>query len=70
MENIVNVATISIISATVCMMLGSTIAGVAEGSVAKQAMQSIAQQPDEAGEISKTLFMMWFVLRNIYVLAS
>ena len=58
MENIAHsIAMISIIAASSTISIGSIVAGVMEGLVAKQAMQSIAQQPDGAGEISKTLFI-------------
>ncbi|MDR1494759.1 MAG: F0F1 ATP synthase subunit C [Rickettsiales bacterium] len=57
MENLVTVATLSIISATSVVALGATLTGMGESSVAKQAMQSIAQQPDESGKISSTLFI-------------
>ena len=57
MESLTYIAMTSIISASACIAIGATTAGFAEGSVAKQAMQSIAQQPDEANEISKTLFI-------------
>lgn len=57
MENLITVATTSIASASLCMAIGSAAAGIAESFVAKQAMQSIAQQPDNSGEISKTLFI-------------
>ncbi|MDR3079049.1 MAG: F0F1 ATP synthase subunit C [Rickettsiales bacterium] len=57
MENLVTVATLSIISATSVIAIGATLTGVGESMVAKQAMQSIAQQPDESGKISSTLFI-------------
>ncbi len=57
MDSLTCIAVVSIIASVVCVSIGATAAGLAEGSVAKQAMQSLAQQPDEAGEISKTLFI-------------
>jgi F-type H+-transporting ATPase subunit c len=36
---------------------GASITALGESSVARQAMQSIAQQPDESGKISTTLFI-------------
>ncbi|MDR1425810.1 MAG: F0F1 ATP synthase subunit C [Rickettsiales bacterium] len=57
MENLSTVATLSIISATLVVAIGATLTGMGEASVAKQAMQSIAQQPDESGKISTTLFI-------------
>lgn len=57
MENLTNIATVSIMASAFCMSAGAIAAGFAEGAVAKQAMQSLAQQPDGANEISKTLFI-------------
>lgn len=57
MENLVIVSTISIIAAMCGVAFGASITAIGESSVAKQAMQSIAQQPDESGKISTTLFI-------------
>ena len=57
MESLTYIATASIVSSSLCIALG-------EGMVAKQAMQSIAQQPDEAGEISKTLFISMSLIES------
>ena len=57
MENVTYIAIASIIASATCVAIGGSVAAIAEGSVAKQAMQSLAQQPDETSEISKTLFI-------------
>ncbi|MDR2777788.1 MAG: F0F1 ATP synthase subunit C [Rickettsiales bacterium] len=57
MENSVIVATLSILAASIVVVVGATFTGLGEASVARQAMQSIAQQPDESGKISSTLFI-------------
>ena len=64
MENLTNVAIFSILSSAMCMSIGAAAAGIAEGIVAKQAMQSIAQQPDESSEISKTLFISMSLIES------
>lgn len=64
MESLTYIATASIVSSSLCIALGAGMAGLGEGMVAKQAMQSIAQQPDEAGEISKTLFISMSLIES------
>lgn len=57
MENLVTVATTSIISSALVVGIGAPLVGLGEAFIAKQAMQSIAQQPDETGKISTNLFI-------------
>ncbi len=57
MENLVTIATTSIISSAIVVGIGASLTGLGESLVAKQAMQSIAQQPDESSKISTTLFI-------------
>ncbi len=57
MENLVTIAITSIISSAVVVGIGTPLVGLGEASIARQAMQSIAQQPDEAGKISTNLFI-------------
>lgn len=64
MESLTSVAVASIVSSSLCIAIGSLAAGFAEGSVARQAMQSIAQQPDESSEISKTLFISMSLIES------
>lgn len=56
-DNLTLVACVSIFSASICMGLGSIAIGFGEAGIAEKAMTAIAQQPDEAGEISKTLYI-------------
>lgn len=48
---------ISIIMAALTITIGSIAPAVAEGRAVAQALQSIAQQPDEAATITRTLFV-------------
>lgn len=57
MESITIIAMTSIIASAAVVAIGASLTGLGEASVARQAMQSIAQQPDEAGKISSTLFI-------------
>jgi len=47
----------SIIVAGLTIAIGSTAPALSEGKAVAQALNSIAQQPDEANTISRTLFV-------------
>lgn len=48
---------VSIVMASVAVSVGSIAPALAEGRAIAQALASIAQQPDEANAISRTLFI-------------
>lgn len=51
------IAITSIIMASVAVSIGSIMPALAEGRAIVQGLASIAQQPDEANSISRTLFI-------------
>ena len=51
------VAVASIVTAGLTAAIGAGMAALGEGRAAAQALQSIAQQPDEANTISRTMFI-------------
>lgn len=51
------IALVSIFTAGLTIAIGSLGPALAEGRAASQALQSIAQQPDAAGTITRTLFV-------------
>lgn len=51
------IAIASIVTAGFTITLGSIAPAIAEGRTASQALQSIAQQPDAANTITRTLFV-------------
>ncbi|MDX9888404.1 MAG: F0F1 ATP synthase subunit C [Anaerovoracaceae bacterium] len=57
MDNIGLIGMVSIIIAGLTMAIGSIGPALAEGNAVAQALKSIAQQPDEANTISRTLFV-------------
>ncbi len=57
MENISLIAMLSIITAGFTIAIGSIGPALGEARAVAQALQSIAQQPDEAGTITRTLFV-------------
>jgi F-type H+-transporting ATPase subunit c len=67
MENTVLVGVVSIVASVTCMVLGSIAPVIGEMRVISQALGSIAQQPDEAGTISRTLFIGLAMLESIAI---
>jgi F-type H+-transporting ATPase subunit c len=48
---------ISVVGAAVTMAAGAVGAAIGEGRIAAAAMDALARQPDEAGSITRTLFV-------------
>jgi len=57
MDPIIWIASISIITAGLTIAIGSIGPALAEGRAAAQALQALAQQPDAANTITRTLFV-------------
>lgn len=57
MDSISIVSTVSIIMAGLTIAVGSIAPALGEGRALAQALSSIAQQPDEANTITRTLFV-------------
>jgi F-type H+-transporting ATPase subunit c len=51
------IAAVSIITAGLTIAIGSIAPAIGEARAASQALQAIAQQPDEANTITRTLFV-------------
>lgn len=57
MDNIGLIAATSIFSAGITIAIGSIAPALGEGRAVAQALSSLAQQPDEANTIIRTLFV-------------
>ena len=57
MSDLALVAMISIVSAGLCMAIGSIAPALGEGRALSQALAAIAQQPDETNAITRTVFV-------------
>jgi F-type H+-transporting ATPase subunit c len=57
MDNVGLIGSVSIIIAGLTVAIGSIGPALGEARVAAQALQAIAQQPDEANTITRTLFV-------------
>ena len=67
MDNLSIIAVVSIAAAALCMAIGSIGPALGEGKAISQALSSIAQQPDEAGTISRTLFIGLAMIESIAI---
>ena len=67
MNNVTMLGIISIVAATFCMAIGSIAPAIGEARAIVQALTSIAQQPDEAGIISRTLFIGLAMIESIAI---
>lgn len=57
MENISLIGMVSVITAGLTIAIGSLGPALGEGRAVAQALSAIAQQPDESGTITRTLFV-------------
>ena len=57
MDSATVIGMISIVMAGFTIAIGSIAPAMGEGNAVSQALKSIAQQPDEANTISRTLFV-------------
>ena len=58
---------VSIAAAALCMAVGSIAPALGEARAIAQALGSIAQQPDESGTISRTLFIGLAMIESIAI---
>jgi len=57
----------SIFAAAICMAIGSIAPALGEARALQQALSAMAQQPDEAGAISRTLFIGLAMIESIAI---
>lgn len=57
MDNVGLIGMMSVLSAGLCMAIGAIGPALGEGRAVAQALASLAQQPDAAGTITRTLFV-------------
>jgi len=67
MDTVSVIAVTSIVAAALVMTFGSVAPAMGEAKAISQALQSIAQQPDEAGTISRTLFIGLAMIESIAI---
>jgi F-type H+-transporting ATPase subunit c len=67
MTSMTMVAITSIVAAAACMAIGSIAPAMGEAKAVVQALGSIAQQPDEAGTLTRTLFIGLAMIESIAI---
>jgi F-type H+-transporting ATPase subunit c len=67
MDTTSTIAMVSIAAAALCMAIGSIGPAMGEGRAVAQALASIAQQPDEAPTISRTLFIGLAMIESVAI---
>ncbi len=67
MDNTTWIGLVSIGSSALCMAFGSVAPALGEARALQQALSAIAQQPDEAGSISRTLFIGLAMIESIAI---
>ncbi|MCA9838572.1 MAG: F0F1 ATP synthase subunit C [Trueperaceae bacterium] len=67
MDNVGLISTVSIITAGLTISIGSLAPALGESKALTQALSSIAQQPDEAGAISRTLYVGLAMIESVAI---
>ncbi|WP_346353619.1 F0F1 ATP synthase subunit C [Azotosporobacter soli] len=67
MDSIAMVAVASILSAGITMGIGSLGPAIGQGKAIASALASIAQQPDEAGTVTRTLFIGLAMIESLAI---
>lgn len=67
MDTATVIGIVSIAASALCMAIGSIGPAVGEARAIAQALRSIAQQPDESGTITRTLFIGLAMIESIAI---
>ena len=67
MDSMTVIGIASVAAAALCMGIGSIAPALGEARAIQQALNSMAQQPDEAGTISRTLFIGLAMIESIAI---
>ncbi len=66
-DNLTLLAIASVLAAGLTMAIGSIATSLAEGRAVSEALKAIAQQPDEAGPLTRTLFVGLAMIESIAI---
>ena len=69
MDAITLIGAISVLAAGLCIAIGGIGPALGEGNVAANALRSMAQQPDEAGNITKTMYIAMAMVESTAIYA-
>lgn len=69
MEDFALIGSFSALAAGLCIAIGGLGSGIGEGNAAAAALHAIAQQPDEASTITRTLFVAMAMIESTAIYA-
>ncbi|MBR6411948.1 MAG: F0F1 ATP synthase subunit C [Alphaproteobacteria bacterium] len=69
MEPTTLIGAISVLAAGLCIAIGGIGPALGEGNVAANALRAMAQQPDEAGNITKTMYIAMAMVESTAIYA-
>lgn len=69
MDALALIGMISPLAAAICMGIGSVGSAIGEGMAAAAALRALAMQPDEAGTITRTLFVSMAMIESTAIYA-
>ncbi len=69
MDAITLIGSMSVLSAGLCIALGGLGPALGEGNAAASALRAMAQQPDEASTITRTLFVAMAMVESTAIYA-
>ena len=69
MDSITLIGAMSVLSAGLCIAIGGIAPALGEANIAANALRSIAQQPDEASNITRTLFVAMAMVESTAIYA-
>ncbi len=69
MEAVQLIGMVSVFTAGLCIAIGSIGSALGEGMAAAAALNSLAQQPDQGGTITRTLFVSMAMIESTAIYA-
>ena len=69
MDAVTLIGAMSVLAAGLCISIGGIGPGLGEGNAAANALRAIAQQPDEASTITRTLFVAMAMVESTAIYA-
>ena len=69
MEPTTLIGAISVLAAGLCIAIGGIGPALGEGNVAANALRAMAQQPDETGNITKTMYIAMAMVESTAIYA-
>lgn len=69
MDAVTLIGAMSVLSAGLCIAIGGIAPAIGEANIAANALRSIAQQPDESSNITRTLFVSMAMVESTAIYA-